>query len=142
MMRAGVTACALLLTFGACRHGFGPITGDTFVLRSVSGDELPAPYAPNPQSPTLVIADTLVFGDNQIGEQRAVYENADGGRWSARTRFTYERVGDRIEISYVCADNASCIAPPHHIGTLSGTELLISSSNVSRVPLVFERVTQ
>ena len=131
-----------LLCAAACDGTSGPeLTGDTYVLRTVAGNELPAPYAPNPLSPTRVVADTLVFGPNNVGQQRATYENEDAARWSVRTRFTYARSGNEMEISFVCADGASCIAPPHHVGTVTSTELLINTSRVMRVPLRFERVT-
>jgi hypothetical protein len=140
-MRTSITACFLVVGLAACRGSSGPdITGDTFVLRSVSGQQLPAPFAPNPSSNTLVVAETLVFAANNVGEQRATYADPAGSRWEVRTRFTYARAGDAMEISFVCADNASCIEPPHLVGTVTSTELLINSSRVTRVPLRFERV--
>jgi hypothetical protein len=140
-MRATIRLCALLWSVGGCGLTSGPaLSGDAYALRSVAGEELPARHAPNPASASRVVLATLILGEGNIGEQRAVYEAPDTPRWTVTTAFTYVRSGSRLEVSFVCDDHASCIPPPHYVGTVTADEVVIEESNVSRVPLRFERV--
>ena len=133
----------LLLCVGGCQPPSGiDARAEVYVLRSLAGQNLPAPLTSNPASSSRIIADTLAFSEGGVGEHRGAYEAPGTGLWTVRTPFTYVRTGDRVEISLRCDDQASCVAPPHYVGRFTATELLIDQSNVFRVPLRFELGTR
>jgi hypothetical protein len=127
----------------SCRSiGAPELKGDIYVLRSVAGQTLPAPDSENPNSTVRLVAESLAFAAADVGERRASYDDTRGGRWTIRTPFTFVRLGNRVEIALQCDDNASCIAPPHYLGSITADELLVDQSNVSPVPRRFELVAR
>jgi hypothetical protein len=133
----------LLVCVGGCQPPSGiDARAEVYVLRSLAGQSLPAPLNSNSASSSRIIADTLAFSEAGVGEHRGAYEAPGTGLWTVRTAFTYVRTGDRVEISLRCDDSASCIAPPHYVGTFTSTELLIDQSNILPVPMRFERATR
>jgi hypothetical protein len=144
-----------------CRAAVDPDpfrTGQVFVLQSIAGVALPAPEAQNAACGSLVVADTLVLYDNGTGLRRTVqdvpsYEGAvnpvtcEPAASSPKRRiardyeFEYRLNGSAIEVDYPCNDviivMASCIAGPHHIGTLTAQGLVFDVSRTSRAPLVY-----
>lgn len=132
---------ALLLVAG-CSNGTEPLKGDVYVLSSIAGVAVPAPYTKTPSANGLIIADTLAFDDEGFGTRRTYYEGANGptDRHSSETRFSYVRNGDAVSITFVCPPNADCIPGPHLVGTFTFTSLTIDTSISTRVPLVFSRI--
>src|ERR671921_217494 len=94
----------------ACNSSAGPLKGELFVLQSIEGVALPAPYAENRNFPLRIIADTLGLLTSNSGERRTRLEadNIGSTRFTRET-FTYVRTGDHLEISFPCPDNADCI---------------------------------
>ena len=138
MMKRVLVTCVLL---AGCRSTLGPLTGDVYVLESISGVPLPAPYAQNPDFNGRIIADTIAFISATTGERRTRLEVGSAGETRLeRADFTYACEGDRVAISYPCPSNASCIAPPHLVGTLTSASFVVTTSKISRQPLVFRRL--
>ncbi len=130
---------ALLIV--ACTSSAGPLKGELFVLQSVDGSPLPAPYAENRLIPFRVLADTIALLTSTSGERRVRVEidNIGTTRFS-REAFDYVRNGDRMEISFRCPPNADCIRPPHLAGTVTTDAYLVDMSVVSRSPLVYRHM--
>ena len=129
-----------LLLMG-CKSSVEPVRGDVYILESISGIPLPAPWTPNPELNLRIIADTIAFTTETTGERRTLLEaSAAGETRLARATFTYTSDGDRVAISHPCPPNASCIAPPHLIGTLTSASFVVTTSKISRQPLVFRRL--
>lgn len=143
-----------------CRAAVDPdpfSTGQVFLLQSIAGVALPAPESQNTACGSLVIADTLVLYDDGAGLRRTVqdvpsYEGAvdpqtcEPAASSPRKRvtrqkeFAYRLNGSAIEVDYPCNDvivMASCIAGPHHSGTLTAQQLVFDESRTGRAPLVY-----
>lgn len=163
-MNASVRAMAALLgavTAAGCRAAVDPdpfAVGRVFVLQSIAGLPLPAPEAQNAACGSVVVADTLVLYDNGTGLRRTTQDvstyqgavnpetcepaaSAPKKRITQQQEFEYRTSGSAIEVEYPCNDviivMASCIAPPHHSGTLSGPNLVFDQSRTGRAPLVY-----
>ena len=156
-----LVALAATLAAVGCRAAAEPDpfgTGRVFVLQSIAGVPLPAPEAQYAACGSVVVADTLVLYDNGSGLRRTVqdvpsYEGAvnpetcEPAASSPRKRITqqhefdYRLSGSAIEVDYPCNDviivMASCIAPPHHTGTLTAAALVFDVSSTGRAPLVY-----
>ena len=135
-------ALVALLIVSACDNDpLAPLSGDQYVLRSIAGVSLPAPYAPNPDHNERIVADTLAFQSNGSGMRRTVYEgNPDpAARRLEESTFNWIGQGDRVEITFTCPPDALCIQGPHLAGTRSNSEIVITESAISRHPLVFAR---
>jgi hypothetical protein len=117
--------------------------GQVYVLESTEGKPLPAEYAQNLDFHARMLADTLILGDDNKGEWRATVESdtPSGAPRHERSDLTYEQSGLHISISFVCNDTAlaSCIAPPHLVGTIGETGITITESRITRQPLVLRR---
>lgn len=119
------------------------VAGERYVLRSIAGIPLPAPYAQNPEHNARIIADTLVLHEDGTGEWRALIETSlNGPTHAARVELMYTQDGDDIAISFVCDDMGACIAPPHFVGEArsGGDRIDFHLSRVSRAPLVYDRI--
>ena len=140
-MRIRALVVGLVIAAG-CSNGVEPLRGDLYVLLSISGVAVPAPYTATPSVNGRIIADTLAFDDKGGGTRRTLYEGAGGASDLHRSedRFTYTRAGDHVEIFIACPPNADCIPGPHLVGTFSNVGLTIETSALSRVPLVFSRI--
>jgi hypothetical protein len=133
---------ALAVVAGSCRSTTEPL-GEVYVLRSIAGVPMPAPYAPNLEFSARKIADTLFLGADGTGDAHTVMEESLGGRvFTFNEGVTYTRRGNDVEVSYECPPNALalCVAPPHLIGKVTATGIQFVESRVSRAPLVYERV--
>lgn len=111
--------------------------GDIYVLESISGRPIPAPYSFNPDFNDRIHADTMAFASGGVGERRTQYDSYQGTLRLDLVRFTYTRTGDRVEINFECPPGAVCIAPPHLAGTISTTGLTITESKITRLPMIF-----
>ena len=155
-----IGALGALGTLG-CRAAVDPdpfATGRVFVLQSIAGLPLPAPEAQSTACGSAVVADTLVLYDDGTGLRRTVEdvpsyqgavnpETCEPAASSPKTRvtrqhaFEYRVSGTAIEVDYPCNDviivMASCIAPPHHTGTLAAGGLVFDVSRTGRAPLVY-----
>ena len=119
-----------------------PLTGDIYVLDSIEGVALPAPYSPNRDAMQRIIADTLALATDGSGTRRTAYEGGPDPTRPRReeTAFSYTRSGDHIEIAFACPPTARCIPAPHLAGTITTTGITITTSVVLRYPLVFHRL--
>jgi hypothetical protein len=137
----------VVLSFAAvllCGCNLEPdVAGERYVLRSIAGIALPAPYAQNPQHTARILADTIVLREDGTGEWRALIEQSlNGPAHVARVELTYTQDGDDIAVSFVCKDGAACVAPPHYVGeALSGGDRIeFRTSRVTRAPLIYARI--
>jgi len=136
-----VSACSGLL---ACSEATAPDIAETYVLRSVAGDPLPAVFRDGDFATLHILADTLFLAADGTGYEVQLSEIVDKASGS-RSRFTsvinldYAVVEGQIEISYECSDGGSCIAPPHLAGAVTITGIVFDLS-LGRVPLSFERL--
>jgi len=136
-----VSACSGFL---ACSEATGPDIAETYVLRSVAGDPLPAVFRDGDFATLHMLADTLFLAADGTGYEVQLSEMVDKASGS-RNRFTsvinldYTVVDGRIEIAYECADMGSCIAPPHLAGPVTITGIVFDVS-LGRAPLSFERL--
>lgn len=122
----------------ACRSNTEPLTGRIYILTSIAGQVLPAPYASNPDFNGLAIADTLALRDGGRGERRFVHEgDTPGSRVSERAELTWSQSGSQVTITLDCPPGAMCIAGPHLVGTIGNGTLTITESLVTRQPLVY-----
>jgi hypothetical protein len=130
--------------FLLCSCNLDPdVAGERYVLRSIAGIALPAPYAQNPQHNARILADTLILREDGTGEWRALIEQSlNGPTNTARIEVTFTQDGDDIAVSFVCPDLASCVAPPHYVGeALSGGDRIeFRTSRVTRAPLIYARI--
>jgi hypothetical protein len=134
-----------MLLFGAapgCADSLGPLDGDLYVLESIAGDPVPAPYVEDLGSDHRIVADSMSFAANGSGIRRTVYDEdaADGGSYTQQEEFTYTRAGNRIEIWFECADTAMCIAGPHLAGDIGDAAITFDVSVRTRKPLAFRRL--
>lgn len=137
--------CAAILL--ACSDSLAP--GDvfgTYVLHNVAGDALPALLYTTEFVRIRVFADTLRFTPDGRGSINTLRESepvkGDGPtepfRW--QTGFSYKLVEDRIEVSFDCPPNASCVKPPHLVlrGLPAGLRADFALS--ARLPLFYRLV--
>jgi hypothetical protein len=135
---------ALVLAAVACGDGTGPTLtdGDIFVLRSIAGVVVPAPWAPNPGATERMLSAALTLHEDGTGTWVAVVETAVSGPTVAwNNDVTWVRSGDHLEIDIECDDLGSCIPGPHLVGDLTETGFTVTESSVTRSPLIFERAT-
>ena len=119
-----------------------PVVGD-YSLTSIAGVALPAPFADNPWR---MISATITLRDDGTGTWRAVVEvdpNGTTNTWSQE--ITYVRVGTRLELTFRCfdirrvaGDDAPCVSGPHFVGKASPGRIVFTTSNIMRVPQVFQ----
>jgi hypothetical protein len=120
---------------------FAPAPGDDYVLKSIAGVDLPAPWAEYEGISARMMSATLTLREDGTGTWRAVTESELNGpttEWESEV--TYSLDGSGIAIDFVCSDLADCIAGPHFLGEVTATGILISTSTVMRAPLVFDAV--
>ena len=114
-----------------------PLHGEIYVLESIAGVSLPAPYAPNPEFSERIVADTFAFVDGESGIRRTKYE---GDAEVLDEEFSYSTSGESISITFGCPINALCIAGPHLTGTRTNASIIITHSVVTRQPLALRRL--
>jgi hypothetical protein len=135
-------ACAGLTM--ACESALGPkdIEG-TYVLRDVAGSALPAIVDSNSHGFVRVLADTLYFAPDGHGTRTEIVEGgpADGGaptgpiRWERS--FGFGVVHGWIEVTFDCAPDALCAAPPHLVARPIANGLKVEFALTSRVPQTY-----
>jgi hypothetical protein len=140
-MRRGPFVLTLALACG-CGNGLAPLEGDIYVLRSIAGVSLPAPFVPNPIEGNRLVADTIALAANGTGERRTLQDGGVPGEPSRhRTELTYTRTAHRIDINFVCRDTGDCIGGPHLSGTITNAGITIDQSTVYAVkPFVYTRL--
>ncbi len=115
-------AAALLLAVSglSCESSTGPDeVAAEFVLVSLASQSLPA--SPGHGSDLMVMADTLRLFEDGTGQRRMWYTSGSlRVLMVSRDALTWRTVEDRLEVSFPCDDHAlaSCIAPPHLVGTI------------------------
>lgn len=118
----------------------------TWVLRSVQGQPPPVVVADNDFVRKTVLADTIRLRSDGVGERRVVEHTVSiraiptGERTYRRTHgFTFTLQDGRFSADFGCPDDASCIAPPHLLGTVSGDALILERGPYAG-PLRYERI--
>ncbi|HET9426342.1 MAG TPA: hypothetical protein VFO55_13315 [Gemmatimonadaceae bacterium] len=130
----------LLLLVAGCRANPGPeLPSQMFVLTSIAGQPLPAPWAPNPDVGTLAYADTLRLYQDNTGSRRTVNQgDTPGSRVTSESAFTWTQSGSQMTITFICGPDALCIAAPHFVGTIGvNGDFTVTQSFVTRQPLVY-----
>jgi hypothetical protein len=137
LFRLSLLTAPLLI---GCHDSTAPgLLGTMYVLQSIDGQPLPAPYAANLQLPDRMFADTLVLRDDGTGESRTVIEESLGGAKDHQVQqLTYSGT-NHVEITFTCPPGALCIEGPHLSGDVSAGGIVFSVSKVTRAPLVFAR---
>lgn len=141
--RQRLLVATLAMAAAACSDSAGPVPleGDHFVLTSIAGIGLPAPWAPNPVAQERMLAASLVLQDDGSGTWMATVETSVSGptvTWNDDV--TWQRSGNHVEIDIECDDLGSCIAGPHFVGEITDDGFTVTTSSVTRPPLVFHRV--
>ncbi|HUQ20833.1 MAG TPA: hypothetical protein VM099_14545 [Gemmatimonadaceae bacterium] len=130
----------VLLTAG-CTSSVTPLRGELFILQSIAGIPLPAPYAENPNLNLRIVTDSLWLTSLTTGERHARVEVDAAGKTQLNVEeFDYVRTDNHIEISFRCPPAALCVRPPHMVGTLTLDSFVVDQSVVSRRPLVYRRM--
>lgn len=123
-----------------------PARVGTFVLRSVDGEPVPTVLAANDVVSTTVLDDRIILYDDGTAEKIIEVRYTVPGATSpgevdrSRSTLDYHETAGGIELNYRCADNASCIGPPHLVGRMTETGLQLDQALNYRVPLVYERI--
>jgi len=120
---------------------------ETYVLRTIAGDAVPAVFTDHEFATRRILADTLVLANRGMGREVQVLEFLDKTTGEVTTHtatydLTFTVDDGRIEIGYECNDViiiASCIAPPHLAGMVGSTGILFDLA-LGRTPLAFDRI--
>ena len=129
----------IILTAGCQAATSPPLTGDLYVLESIEGVTLPAPYAPNRYA---VVADTLAFAPDGTGTRRTTDSGQQDPSRPTREEspFDYVRSADRITVYFSCTPGVACIQAPYISGSISATGITFTTSLISRAPLTYHRL--
>lgn len=120
-----------------------------YVLSTVAGEALPAIVVDNGFAVLRVIADTLrLYGDGtgvritvvDITSEVTIDGTEPRHRWEEG--FSYRVTVGRFEAEFPCPPNASCIAPPHLVGTLGDAGPILTFAVGWRVPLAYSRISR
>jgi len=141
---AALATIALAAALVGCGDPAASAAGETYVLRSIAGDAIPAVFNESDAVQVRILADTLVLAESGIGHESQRVETLTQGDGSLDTydvavQLTWIIREGRLEIAYECPDFASCIAPPHLAGTVTASGLAFDIS-LGRAPLIFERL--
>lgn len=121
---------------------------ETYVLRTIAGEAVPAVFTDHEFSTQRIVADTLVLAGGGTGREVQVLAVLDKTTGELATHtdtldLTFTVDDGRIEIAYECNDViivfASCIAPPHLAGDVASTGIVFDFA-LGRTPLAFERI--
>lgn len=127
------------LLVGGCRSSVEPLTGDIYILESINGSRLPAPYQPGTELVNRIHADTISLESDGTGERRTRYDSYQGTTRLERLTLTYTRTGNRIELALSCPGPEPCVAAPQLAGTVTSVDLTITESKITRLPLVYTK---
>ena len=137
-MRRATSFLILTAALAGCSNGVGPLRGDIYILQSIAGVSLPAPYVTAPNA-TRIIADSIGLDANGRGNRRTTYDRSSNSR--EFTELTYVQSGNHVDIYFPCPPNADCIPGPHLSGTITNTGMTIDQSTVYALkPLVYARL--
>jgi hypothetical protein len=123
-IRGAVVALVLGSSAWSCSDSFGPedVEG-RYILESVSSVRLPVTVSGEGWSYQM-IADTIWFADARAGSRVQVIEWNDGrGRESYEQQFVYRIRDGRVEVTFACPPNASCVEGPHLLLVREGNKL-------------------
>ena len=135
-----IGAIAVSLVLGCRGDVTAPLAGDKYILESIAGVALPAPYFNGPNDPYRIVADTIALQGGGGGLRRTVYEKGTpSDREAVETDFSYTLQGASIAIYFSCPPNADCIAGPHLSGTMTDATLNITNALGGLVPLAYRR---
>lgn len=141
-----VRVAAAVILSGCSLHEPRQVEAE-YVLSTVDGEVLPAVIAENELAVVRVIADTIRLYGNGTGVRARVTETTSDvtldvvePRPRSPESFVYRITGDRFEADFPCPPEASCVAPPHLVGTLSDAGQVLTSAAAWRV-LVYLRVS-
>jgi hypothetical protein len=141
-----IRATMLALVFGlGCGNSLAPLEGDIYVLKSIAGVQLPAPYVENAIEDSRVVADTIALTADGKGVRRITYSGYPAPQDFRRhvNELTYTQSGGRVEINFVCNDTGDCIAGPHLAGAVTDDGMTIDQSAVFTLkPFVYTRVSR
>jgi hypothetical protein len=120
-----------------------------YSLTSVAGVSLPAVMSASEFHRLYVLTETIRLGADGTGRLTGVRESERLGTavTTGRTRiqmdfeFTYRAIGMRIEITFRCPPNASCLKPPHLVGRQTHDGLRLAAPWEMDFPLDYVRVT-
>lgn len=127
-----VAALSLAFLSSGCGSPVGPEgSAGIYVLEQINGDPLPAVTTAHEFGVTEILADTLWLETDGTGMRHVTYRSTETGAGSQTYRsedpFTYTLNIEGLEIAFECRDvillqrsvgMASCIAPPHFVGTI------------------------
>lgn len=139
-----VAAVVLSVVPVACGEPAAIAEGETYVLRSIAGDLVPAVFTESDMVRVRILADTLELAEDHTGREvqhLETFTTVDGSLDTYRSvvSLTWSMRDGRMTIAYDCPDFAACIEPPHLAGTATVTGVTFDFS-LGRTPLVFERV--
>lgn len=139
-----VAAVVLAVAPVACGEPTAIAGGETYVLRSIAGDPVPAVFTESEMVRVRILADTLELAADRTGREvqyRETFTTVDGSLDTYRSvvSLTWSVRDGRMTIAYECPDFAVCIEPPHLAGTATSAGVTFDYS-LGRTPLVFERV--
>lgn len=141
-------AVLLTATFAlACVDTLSPAgVAGVYALRNVLGESLPAVSSASSEVTVRVFADTLRLRANGSGRAISVIDietHVDGIR-SGITRnegtLRYRTTGGRIEVTFDCPINASCVALPRLVLRPTGLGLRAEYAIGARVPRLYARI--
>ena len=155
LTRIGAT-CLLGAGVAGCRapEGTGPVSlpeqrsGSTYVLRSVAGTPIPAPLVEREDLTIVILADTLWLRADGTGLKGVVERYIDhttgaaGELLASEHPFTWQERSGRLEVAFECRDVIlrQCLAPPHYVGSIGGSGIMLESRTYGRGPLHYERI--
>ena len=155
LLRGGLLLAVLTLAAGACRDAAEPVPSEArsatateiYPLRHVMGDALPAVGVEHQHLRLTLIADTLHLSPDGNGIRRTIEHTVSSSALppgeathDRREHFTWRLEGARFTAELACPAFASCVAPPHLVGTLADDALTLEYALYLRVPLSYTRV--
>jgi hypothetical protein len=113
--------------------------GASFALVRIAGDALPTYAYITPGFPSKVLGDTLRFHPDGTGASVSVERTEPPAPNAPQTfrhesTFHYRIAGGRVEIGFDCPPLASCVAPPHMLGSLTSDGIRFDYVLTARVP--------
>jgi hypothetical protein len=131
-----LAAGALILT--SCKQ-VTSVKLTAYALTSIAGLSLPTAYAPNPDFNARMMSAIMILREGGRGEWFGRSEQSvNGPLFDWVQDFSWTQTGFTLSITLDCDDTAACVAGPHMTGLVQIGRITFETSNVMRVPLVFE----
>ena len=124
----------------SCGDPTGPLDRDGYyALVTVDGDPLPAQVFQNESVRVTSVSETLRFRPDGTGTRvsEELVEQPAGAtpeQMHFDTPFHYIVANGRVQIGFDCPPNASCVAPPHMIGRMTGAGISFDYVLGARTP--------